>query len=222
MNISKQQIIDGFKFRHATKEFDSNKKISKEDFDFILETARLSPSSFGLEPWNILVIQDQELRNELRQYAWGAQGQLPTASHFVILTAKTEASLKSDSNYFTHIMRDIQHITEDSIEKRKNRYNEYLKNDAKLLDSSRGVLDWSGRQAYIALANMMTSATLIGIDSCPIEGFDTEQINSILQDKGLTDSKYDQVIVMVAFGYRSHQPEWSKTRRPITEIVKWY
>ena len=86
---TKQQIIEAFQFRHATKSFDPTKKITEDDFSFILETARLSPSSFGYEPWNLLVIQNESVRNEIREVSWGAQGQLPTASHYVIFLART-------------------------------------------------------------------------------------------------------------------------------------
>jgi nitroreductase len=73
MSLNKQEIIEAYWFRHACKEFDSAQKISAEDFDFILETGRLSPSSFGLEPWKFLVVQNLELREKLREHAWGGQ-----------------------------------------------------------------------------------------------------------------------------------------------------
>ncbi|MEC2164969.1 nitroreductase family protein, partial [Bacillus velezensis] len=82
MSDKKQQIIEAYQFRHATKEFDPEKKISESDFEFILETGRLSPSSLGLEPWKFVVVQNPELREKLREFTWGAQKQLPTASHF--------------------------------------------------------------------------------------------------------------------------------------------
>lgn len=69
----KKQILDAYNFRHATKEFDPNKKVSDSDFEFILETGRLSPSSLGLEPWKFVVVQNPEFREKLREYTWGAQ-----------------------------------------------------------------------------------------------------------------------------------------------------
>ncbi|MBN4863246.1 NAD(P)H-dependent oxidoreductase, partial [Staphylococcus sp. EG-SA-32] len=88
MNQMNQTIIDAFHFRHATKEFDPTKKISDEDFNTILETGRLSPSSLGLEPWHFVVVQNKELREKLKAYSWGAQKQLDTASHFVLIFAR--------------------------------------------------------------------------------------------------------------------------------------
>ena len=88
MNDMQQTIINAFNFRHATKRFDSDKKISESEFNTILEAGRLSPSSLGLEPWKFIVVQNAEIRNKLKEISWGARGQLETASHFVILLAK--------------------------------------------------------------------------------------------------------------------------------------
>ena len=83
-NLSKEDIISAFQFRHACKEFDSTKKLSEADINFILQTANLSPSSFGFEPWHFVVIQDKELRELLKPVAWGAPLKLDTASHFIL------------------------------------------------------------------------------------------------------------------------------------------
>ncbi len=84
----KNEILAAYQFRHATKEFDASRKISSGDFQFILETGRLSPSSFGLEPWQFVVVQNPQIREKLRPFAWGAQKQLPTASHFVLILSR--------------------------------------------------------------------------------------------------------------------------------------
>ena len=83
-NIANEDIVNAFQFRHATKEFDATKIISDDDMKFILETAHLSPSSFGFEPWHFIVVQDKELRELLKPVAWGAPLKLDTASHFVL------------------------------------------------------------------------------------------------------------------------------------------
>lgn len=74
MSISKQAILDAFHYRHACKQYDPTKKISDEDFQFILETGRLSPSSFGFEPWRFLVIENHAIRELIRDNAWGGKG----------------------------------------------------------------------------------------------------------------------------------------------------
>ena len=83
-NISKETVLNAFQYRHATKEFDPERKLTDEDINFILKTANLSPSSFGFEPWHFIVVQDQELRELLKPVAWGAPLKLDTASHFIL------------------------------------------------------------------------------------------------------------------------------------------
>lgn len=88
MNDMNQTIIDAFHFRHATKQFDASKTISNEDFETILEAGRLSPSSLGLEPWKFVVVQSKTLRDKLKPHSWGAQKQLDSASHFMLIFAR--------------------------------------------------------------------------------------------------------------------------------------
>ncbi|MEJ9314725.1 nitroreductase family protein, partial [Priestia megaterium] len=112
----KQEILKAYQFRHACKEFDTNKKISDEDFRFILETGRLSPSSVGLEPWKFVVIQDAALREKLKPVSGGAQGQLPTASHFVAILARGKEGLRHDSVHVIKMMKDIHHMPEEVVQ----------------------------------------------------------------------------------------------------------
>ncbi|ARK31200.1 NAD(P)H-dependent oxidoreductase [Halalkalibacter krulwichiae] len=215
----KKQILDAFHFRHATKQFDSTKKISDEDFQFILETARLSPSSIGIEPWKFIVVQNQEFREELKEIAWGAAGQLPTASHFVIILARTSKDVRFDSNYITNHLRTVKGFPEEVIKEIPNRYRNFQEKFG-LLDDERSIFDWSCKQTYIALANMMTAAAHIGIDSCPIEGFDYQLVHNLLEEKGLLEDDHFDVSMMVAFGYRAAEPR-PKTRKELNEIVTW-
>lgn len=108
MTQMQQTILDAFNFRHATKRFDANKKISESDFNTILETGRLSPSSLGLEPWRFVVIQNREIRDKLKAISWGAQGQLDTASHFVLILARKNVTSQSD--YVQHMIRNVKKI----------------------------------------------------------------------------------------------------------------
>ncbi|WP_429840747.1 NAD(P)H-dependent oxidoreductase [Brevibacillus sp. FIR094] len=218
--MRKDQIIEAYQFRHACKEFDSAKKITVEDFDFIMETARLSPSSFGFEPWNFLVLQDPALREKLLPVTWGAQKQLPTASHFVIVLARTKQEMAADSEYIQHIMKDTQDLPENVVQQKGSAYDHFLKNDFALFDDERVMFQWASRQTYIALGNMMTSAAMIGIDSCPIEGFAKEKVEDILAAEGLLDRERFGVACMVAFGYRKNEPR-AKTRQTKEEIIRF-
>ncbi|MBL1704567.1 NAD(P)H-dependent oxidoreductase, partial [Klebsiella pneumoniae] len=97
----------------------------------------------------------------------------------------------------------------------------FQETDFNLLQSDRAVFDWASKQTYIALGNMMTSAAQIGIDSCPIEGFDKEKVDSLLRQEGMIKEDNFEVSVMVAFGYRKEEPKRDKTRQTMDTIVEW-
>lgn len=217
--MNKEEIIEAYWFRHACKEFDANKKIREEDFEFILETGRLSPSSFGFEPWHFVVVQDKELRNALKENAWGAPLKLDTASHFLLCLTMRKPLLAWDSEYILNFMRDVQQLPEATIKGKRQFFENFQKSDFDLTDD-RKLFDWGSKQSYIALGNMMTSAAMIGIDSCPIEGFNQQKTEILLHEKlGIDTEKYG-LSYMLAFGYRMKVPN-SKTRRNLNEIVTW-
>ncbi|MDI1298685.1 NAD(P)H-dependent oxidoreductase [Methylotenera sp.] len=217
--MTKQEILKAFQFRHACKEFDPSKKVTKDDMDFILETARLSPSSFGFEPWHFIVVQDAELREKLKNGAWGATKKLETASHYVVCLTMKSHFLKHDSPYIKDFMKNVQHLSDDVIELRSKFYRELQQSDFDLSDD-RKLFDWATKQSYIPLANMMTVAAMLGIDSCPIEGFKQAETDVVLQkDFGIDTTQYG-ASYMVAFGYRVNEPK-VKTRRPTEEVVTW-
>jgi len=217
----KQQILDAYQFRYACKEFDTDKKISVEDFNFILETARLSPSSFGFEPWRFLVLQNMALREKIKPVCWGAQKQLPTASHFVIILARKGTDMVYDADYIKNFMTNIQELSSDIVKMKSTAYQNFQETGFKLLESDRALFDWSAKQTYIALANMMTAAAHLGIDSCPIEGFDRTSLEDILIQENILDTDHFGVAMMAAFGYRKEAPHHVKTRQTIDNIVKW-
>jgi len=217
--MTKQDILKAFQFRHACKEFDPSKKVAKDDMDFILETARLSPSSFGIEPWHFIVVQDAELREKLKNGAWGATKKLETASHFVVCLTMKSHFLKHDNPYVKDFMKNVQHLSDEVIEPRSKFYREFQQSDFDLSDD-RKLFDWAAKQSYIPLANMMTTAAMLGIDSCPIEGFKQTETDTILQqDFGIDITQYG-ASYMVAFGYRVNEPK-VKTRRSTAEVITW-
>lgn len=215
------KFLDAMMFRHATREFELTEKISDEDFAKILECGRLSPSSFGFEPWKFLVLQDEKLRSKLKEHVWGGQAQLLTASHFVIILARKNQSMRYDSEYIQHMLKDVHHAPEHIQEM----FTEYFKNfqtDAfELFESERKLFDWSCKQCYIALANMLTGAATMEIDSCPLEGFNPNHIDVFLEKELDIDSNEYGVAVMAAFGYRKNEPRREKTRQTIEDITTW-
>lgn len=219
-NIAKADIINAFQFRHATKEFDSTRIIADDDIKFILETAHLSPSSFGFEPWHFIVVQDKELRELLKPTAWGAPLKLDTASHFILGLSMKAPMVKHDADYIATMMKEVKQMPAEVIEMYSKFYREFQERDFDL-DTDKKLFDWSSKQTYIALGNMLTAAALTGIDSCPIEGFHQEKAEALLREKfGVNTDNYG-LSFMVAFGYRKADPAQAKTRRNIEDIVTW-
>ena len=219
-NITKEEVLEAFQFRHATKEFDATKHLSNDEINFILKTAHLSPSSFGFEPWHFVVVQDKELREALKPLAWGAPLKLDTASHFILGLSMKSPMTKWDSEYINHMMKDVKQLPEDVIEMYSKFYREFQERDFNL-DTDKKLFDWASKQTYIALGNMMTAAALVGIDSCPIEGFHQEKIEKLLQDKFNVDTTKYGLSYMVAFGYRKEEPARAKSRRDFNSIITW-
>ncbi len=208
--MKKEQFLEAMNFRHACKIFDETKKIPKEDLEFILETARLSPSSFGMEHWKFLVVQNQELKEKIRPFCWN-QPQITTCSDLVIVLAKIE-DVKPTNDYVKN-MFNRRNLSQENLEKYLELYKNHL---SETMSSDEKILEWSARQCYIALGNMMTGAASIGIDSCPIEGFERENIENLLN----LDTKEYRLCVIVPFGYRVN-PQSEKLRLSICDVVQY-
>ncbi|RLA59872.1 MAG: NAD(P)H-dependent oxidoreductase [Epsilonproteobacteria bacterium] len=191
----KEEFLEIMDFRHACKLFDETKKISDEDMHYILEVARKSPSSFGMEAWKFLVITNDELRKKLKPFCWN-QPQITTCSHLVIVLAGID-TLKVESGVVrSQLMR--RNLPQDKLDSFIELYASHLKDT---LSSDEKIYQWSARQTYIASANMMNAAATIGIDSCPIEGFEKENVEKVLE---LDKTKY-QVAMILPFGYRVNE-----------------
>ncbi|MGM8364341.1 NAD(P)H-dependent oxidoreductase [Virgibacillus sp. W0181] len=213
-----EEIMEAYHFRHATKVYDKNRKISVDDFNFILEAGRLSPSSLGSEPWKFLVVQNPELREKLMPVAPGAVEKLKTASHFMIILARK--NVQYDSDYLIKLMKNIQKMPDDVIQEVSGYYKKFQE-QKDILKSERTLFDWAAKQTYIALGNMLTAAAMIGIDSTPMEGFNPQKLDTLLEEEGLLDKSQYGSSVLAAFGYRKEDPKRGKTRRDIKEIVQW-
>jgi nitroreductase len=197
-------------FRHACKVFDETKKISDEEIEYIVDAGRRSPSSFGMEAWKFLVITNEELKAKLRPFCWD-QVQITSCSHLVVVLAGIE-SVKVESGLpKKRFMR--REMPQETLDFYMDIYAKHLE---KTLSSDENIYAWTAKQSYIALGNMMTAAAYIGIDSCPIEGFEKENVEEVL---GLDTSKY-QVAVIVPFGYRLNEQS-TQLRLPADEVVEF-
>ena len=207
MNKSFEEAME---FRHACKVFDESKKISDEDLHYILEAGRKSPSSFGMEAWKFLVITNEELKAKLRPACWD-QVQITSCSHLVVILAGINSVRPQSGIPLKRFAR--RNMPQEKLEFYLNLYSAHLEDTLRNDDN---IYAWTARQTFIAAANMMTAAAVKGIDSCPIEGFDKEQVEEIL---ALDKSQYRLTLVL-PFGYRIN-PQSPQLRVPFEEVVEF-
>ena len=203
-------VIDALKFRHACKKFDPVKQVGSQDLDTILEAACLSPSSFGMEAWKFLVLSSGDIRERLRPACWD-QAQVTDASHVIVILARPNL-IAPDNDYVLENFRRRQ-LPEDATLAYVDRYKWYLETE---VDPIMPAYAWCAKQCYIALANIMTCAASLGIDTCPMEGFEKGRVEEIL---GLDTREYE-VAVLVALGYRAGEqtPRRRHNRERLVEI----
>lgn len=204
------EFMKAMEFRHACKVFDESKKISDADMHFILECARKSPSSFGMEAWKFLVITNEELKAKLRPHCWD-QVQVTSCSHLVVILAGIE-SVKVESGEVKKRFSRRQ-MPQEMLDTYMGIYADHLK---ETLSSDENIYAWTARQSYIAAANMMTGAATLGIDSCPIEGFVKDELEAVLE---LDTTKF-QVAMVLPFGYRIN-PQSTQMRLAFDEVVEF-
>lgn len=206
----KNDFTNAMDFRHACKIFDETKKISDEEIHYILEAGRKSPSSFGMEAWKFLVITNEALKAKLRPFCWD-QVQVTSCSHLVVILAGIENAKVESGIPKKRFMR--REMPQEKLDFYLDIYEKHLE---KTLSSDENIYAWTSKQSYIALGNMMTAAAFIGIDSCPIEGFEKENVENVL---GLDTTQY-QVSVIVPFGYRLNAQS-NQLRLPFDEVVEF-
>ncbi len=189
-------FMEAMDFRHACKIFDETKKISSDDLNFILEAGRKSPSSFGQEPWKFLVITNPELKAKIR---------------LVVLLAAIESTKPTSSEVLRKFNR--RGLSQEMVEAYIKKYSSHLEDT---FSSDEKTLAWTSRQTYIAMANMITAAAVKGIDSCPIEGFEKENVEKVLN----LNTKEYQLSVIVPFGYRIKEQS-RQIRESLEDIVEF-
>ncbi len=184
-------FIETLNWRYAVKKYDTTKKVSPEDIETLKEAIRLSPSGYGLQPYKVLFIEDVVLREKLSVAAFG-QPQVNEASHLVVFANKTGFG---DSDIDSHI-RNVSAIRGIPVESISG-YGEFMKSTiTPQTDEAKN--NWTSKQTYIALGNLLAAAAALRIDASPMEGFDPKKFNEILglDQKGLNAS------VIAAIGYR--------------------
>ena len=181
-----------YNWRYATKKFDSSKKISKKEMEILKESIRLSPTSYGLQLFKVFIIEDENLKSELKKASYN-QSQISDSSALFVFCNFTKVK-ESDINNFIKLKSSVQGIELSTL----NKYGDFLKSTL-LNKPENETAVWTANQVYIALGNLMTSCAALKIDSCPIEGFQSEKYNTILGLKNMNSA------VIAAIGYRSSE-----------------
>lgn len=194
--------LEALHWRYATKKFDPTKKVSDADLAELLEAARLSPSSYGLQPWKIYVISDPKIRAELSGYAWN-QPQITEASHLIVLCSKNMLTEADVNHYMESISRE-RGIPVSSLEG----FQKMIMGSVARLSSDQ-MLTWNKNQTYIALGVLLSAAAAKGIDACPMEGFDPAGFGKVLNlsNEGLTAA------VLCPVGYRAADDDASRQKK---------
>ena len=216
--MNREEIIALQHQRYATKKFDPTRRISDEDWAALVEVGRLAPSSLGFEPWKMLLLNNEGMKQDLKSMAWGAVSMLDGASHFVIYLARK--GVNYETTYIEKLMQEVRHRSYDPDSAYAHRIKNFQESDAQLNDE-RSLFDWASKQTYIQMANMMNAAILMGMDSCPIEGYDKAKVEAYLEEKGVLDTSEFGVSVMCAFGYRDEdiKPKVRWNTESIYEVI---
>ncbi|MBD2035683.1 NAD(P)H-dependent oxidoreductase [Leptolyngbya sp. FACHB-321] len=212
--VSTEQLLQQLHWRYATKKFDSTKTITPDVWQALIESLVLAPSSFGLQPWKFFVVTNPETRQQLLEHSWG-QTQVVEASHLVVLAFKKGLNT-DDVDRFMQNMADVRQVPIENLQGFAKVINGFMAKPPYPLD----IDEWSKRQVYIALGQFMTSAALLGIDTCPMEGFNPPKYDEIL---GLTEQGYASVVLCPA-GYRAEDDKsasQAKVRYPAQQLVQY-
>ena len=192
MTLLPEQLLAALQWRYATKKFDSTRKIPAATWTALEDSLVLTPSSFGLQPWKFIVVENPGLRALLAEESW-RQPQVTDASHYVVLTARTDLS-QDDIDAWMERLAEVQSTSLAAVAPLKGvveGFAQAMSHEARHA--------WNVRQVYIALGQLMSSAALLGIDACPMEGISPAGYDHVL---GLEGSGY-ATAVACALGYRA-------------------
>jgi nitroreductase len=208
-----QQLLNALQWRYATKVFDATKKIPADVWQILERALVLTPTSYGLQPYRFLVINDPVKRAELLPHSWN-QKQVVDASHLVVFTARTKMT-DADVNKLITRTSDIRKIPAESL----NFYRDLMLSDVVNGPRGKTAHEWATRQTYLALGNLMTCAAVLGVDACPMEGLSPAEYDRVL---GLNGSGY-ATVVACALGYRATTDKYAslpKVRYEAKELVQ--
>jgi len=213
MTPAVESLHAALQWRYATKQFDATARIAPDLWAALEQSLVLSPSSYGLQPWKFLLIEDEELRQQLRPHAWN-QSQITDASHLVVFLARR----RIDSDDLERLITATASARSLAPEKLEF-YRDMMRKD--LIDGPRSeqIERWASNQVYIALGTFLTAAALLAVDTCPIEGFSPAEFDRLLELEG---GPYRSCVVCAA-GYRAAGDPYAalaKVRYPAAELIE--
>lgn len=209
--ISSQELLKQLRWRYAVKKFDASLKIPADVWQTLEDALVLSPSSFGLQPWKFFVVKNPEVRKKLQAAAWN-QSQIVDASHLVVFAAKKNLAAE-DVRRFISLIADVRKAPKESLAPYQGMMEGFV------AKPPMDINEWAARQVYIALGNFLTTAALLAVDACPMEGLDRAKFDEIL---GLDKKGYATAVIATA-GYRAADDKYAeapKVRYPKSQIIE--
>jgi nitroreductase len=195
----KEELIKSLNARYSVKLFDKTKKIPTEIWNSMEEALLLTPSSFGMEPWKFYIITNDDVKSKLRPFSWN-QSQIEDCSHLVVFACRKQI----DASYINSVISRIAAVRNVPLSSLDGYKNMMLESMSKNKDHEK----YSSNQTFIALGNILTVASLLNVDACPIGGFEPEKYNEILQ----IPSDYTSCVVC-AFGYKSSEDKYAQVKK---------
>ena len=206
-NMSKSQnhseIKEALNWRYAVKKFDATKKISQEDWKVLADSLTLAPSSYGLQPYKFLVVENPEIREKLKAVSWN-QTQVTDASHYVVMLYKEKLDVDHIQKYIDNVAH-VRGISKDTLDGYKNMMIENLVKGPQ----SAKIDTWAAKQVYITMGTLLETAALLKVDACPMEGLDPAAYDKIL---GLEGSGW-KTVATVALGYRHAEDAFQNLKK---------
>ena len=196
------KYIENLHWRYATKKFNPEKKVSKDDLETLLEAIRLSASSYGLQPYEVMVIGDPEVRAKLKPAAFG-QPQITDASYLLVFAY----NINVDEHYLDEFIKNNSETRNKPVEDFQD-LKEMIHNSV-LTFTEEAKHIWASRQVYLALGNLLSAAADLKIDVCPMEGFNSAEFDELLDLK----SKDLKSVTLATVGYRSETDQLKDAKK---------
>lgn len=204
------KLIESLNWRYATKQFDPERTVHEEKLSLLKEAIRLTPTSYGLQLFKVLVIEDKEIRKRLQDASFG-QSQITDASHLIVF-CNFRVVDNRDIDEFIALKASLENKSSDDFQG----YAGFIKQDfADRTDEQKSI--YTAKQTYLALSSLLNACAELKIDACPMEGFEPDRYNEILglSEKGLNAA------VIATIGYRSAEDrsQYSKKVRKPGELI---